>query len=389
MSIGAKLKRSFPAQLMLIYLFVGGGLVVNFFQLCCLVIWPFSKRWYRRATTFLAYIFWSGLSWTGQEWSGTTVDCYFNKEDMKYVNKEHVVMLMNHKYDIEWLMGWIICQRVGLLRGSKVISKSSLKFLPLIGWCWYFTESIFINRDWKTDQKILPEGIDKLITDYPEDHFFNILLFAEGTRFTKKKHEASMQIAREKGLPELKHHLLPRTKGLHLMLKGAKGRIGAIYDLNVAIKPNGENGPTFTSIRKGIPLKSEIYVRRIPIAEWPEDEKEFNAFMHKVYQEKDAIFDTFEREGTFASLPGEKVDMPKNYYDCYITFFWINVLIVPLFYWLYTFITTSTLFANLILFVVIGCFSLLSEFFDRVTRADAGSEYGLKTGETKDNKKAN
>jgi hypothetical protein len=33
-----------------------------------------------------------------------------------------------------------------------------------------------------------------------------------------------MKIAKEKGLPELKHHLLPRTKGFNLLLQGAEDR---------------------------------------------------------------------------------------------------------------------------------------------------------------------
>lgn len=49
-------------------------------------------------------------------------------------------------------------------------------------------------------------------------------MFCEGTRFTKQKHEASMKIAKEKGLPELKHHLLPRTKGFSLLARGAADR---------------------------------------------------------------------------------------------------------------------------------------------------------------------
>jgi len=49
-------------------------------------------------------------------------------------------------------------------------------------------------------------------------------MFCEGTRFTSIKHKESMIVAREKGLPELKHHLLPRTKGFSLLAKGAPGR---------------------------------------------------------------------------------------------------------------------------------------------------------------------
>jgi hypothetical protein len=49
--------------------------------------------------------------------------------------------------------------------------------VPVIGWCWIFTESIFIKRKWDTDQKLLVEGIDKILKDYPENNFFNVSLF--------------------------------------------------------------------------------------------------------------------------------------------------------------------------------------------------------------------
>lgn len=42
---------------------------------------------------------------------------------------------------------------------------------------------------------------------------FQFLIHCEGTRFTEQKHQISMQVAETKGLPKLKHHLLPRTKG--------------------------------------------------------------------------------------------------------------------------------------------------------------------------------
>jgi hypothetical protein len=38
-----------------------------------------------------------------------------------------------------------------------------------------------------------------------------------------------MKIAQEKGLSELKHHLLPRTKGFTLLLQGAEDRSKIIF----------------------------------------------------------------------------------------------------------------------------------------------------------------
>ena len=43
-------------------------------------------------------------------------------------------------------------------------------------------------------------------------------IFAEGTRFTEAKLQSSREYAQSKGLPELKHHLLPRPRGLSITL---------------------------------------------------------------------------------------------------------------------------------------------------------------------------
>lgn len=52
--------------------------------------------------------------------------------------------------------------------------------------------------------------------------FLQLCVFAEGTRYTKEKHEANLIYARENGLPELKHLLLPRTKGFTFLMKQLK-----------------------------------------------------------------------------------------------------------------------------------------------------------------------
>ena len=51
-----------------------------------------------------------------------------------------------------------------------------------------------------------------------------VTIFSEATRFTPEKHAESMRVAREKGLPELKYHLLPRTKGFYLVASYVDGK---------------------------------------------------------------------------------------------------------------------------------------------------------------------
>lgn len=49
-----------------------------------------------------------------------------------------------------------------------------------------------------------------------------VCIFCEGSRFTEAKHEKGLQFAREKGLKELKYHLIPRTKGFSVLAKHLK-----------------------------------------------------------------------------------------------------------------------------------------------------------------------
>lgn len=49
-------------------------------------------------------------------WSGSDLVLYIDKEDFKnYFGKEHGYLLMNHSYEIDWLIGWILCERVSVL----------------------------------------------------------------------------------------------------------------------------------------------------------------------------------------------------------------------------------------------------------------------------------
>jgi lysophosphatidic acid acyltransferase/lysophosphatidylinositol acyltransferase len=99
--------------------------------------------------------------------------------------------------------------------------------VPILGSSWSFNEYIFLKRVWEQDQKTLSRDLGSIF-DYPKDLPFTITLFCEGTRFTKEKHEASMEVAKQKGLPLLKHHLLPRTKGFFLVASQLKGK-GSIF----------------------------------------------------------------------------------------------------------------------------------------------------------------
>lgn len=54
-------------------------------------------------------------------WSGSRSFIYTDPAHVKdYFGKEHALLLLNHGCEVDWLMGWVICDRVGVLGVSYI-----------------------------------------------------------------------------------------------------------------------------------------------------------------------------------------------------------------------------------------------------------------------------
>lgn len=142
MALLAYLKSLFILQLLMGFVFVVSGLIINFIQLCTCVLWPVNKQLYRRINCRLSYSLWSReytppapfclferpqgvaliaglvcaelvmmLEW----WSGTDCTLYTDQATADMFGKEHVIIILNHNYEIDFLCGWTICERFGVL----------------------------------------------------------------------------------------------------------------------------------------------------------------------------------------------------------------------------------------------------------------------------------
>lgn len=65
-------------------------------------------------------------------------------------------------------------QKVASLQGTKIFGKSSLRFVPVLGWAWTFTESIFLKRAWETDKETISRDL-KYIHDYPDGYWVTVI----------------------------------------------------------------------------------------------------------------------------------------------------------------------------------------------------------------------
>lgn len=311
------------------------GLIINTAQ--CILYFglkPFNKRLYRTLGYYLCYSFYCQLVFLADWWSGSTLYVYISDEDLKYCGKEHVLLLMNHSYEVDWLVGWMFCDKVGVLGNCKAYAKKVIQYIPTIGWSWKFAEFVFLERSFEKDKETIGHQI-KEIMDYPDSVW--LLLNAEGTRFTEKKHEASIQFARERGMVELKHHLIPRTKGFTASMPHLRGK-SSILDIQLGISKDSSVKPTIFNILNGKPITAHMHVRRIPSESVPENEEQAAEWLQELFRQKDAMQDSFHTHGDFftgSNVP-KKVALKQHprLHSLINMVGWNVVTVVPITYYL-------------------------------------------------------
>ncbi|XP_073892887.1 1-acyl-sn-glycerol-3-phosphate acyltransferase delta isoform X2 [Macaca fascicularis] len=242
---------------------------------------------------------------------------------------------------------------------------------------WYFTEMVFCSRKWEQDRKTVATSLQHL-RDYPEKYFF--LIHCEGTRFTEKKHEISMQVARAKGLPRLKHHLLPRTKGFAITVRSLRNVVSAVYDCTLNFR-NNEN-PTLLGVLNGKKYHADLYVRRIPLEDIPEDDDRCSAWLHKLYQEKDAFQEEYYRTGTFPETP---MVPPRRPWTLVNWLFWASLVLYPFFQFLVSMIRSGSSLTLASFILVFFVASMGVRWMIGVTEIDKGSAYGNSDSKQKQN----
>jgi lysophosphatidic acid acyltransferase/lysophosphatidylinositol acyltransferase len=252
------IKRRKVVVMVLVFSFIVSGLIINVLELATLPLYFINKKWFRIINAKIVYLHWCVIPWALESWANSTIDTYVDEsmsDPRNMANKEHAIVTMNHPGDLDWMFGWVVINRVGMLGGTKAIMKDVARYLPGIGWTFLFMEYPLLKRDWTHDQSCLVKACENL-KDYPINML--LCLFAEGTRFTKEKHRLSMDFARSRGYPVLKHHLFPRTKGFCLLMKHLRQTVPAIYDITIVSR--GDN-PSLLDIINAKPSAADVLMR--------------------------------------------------------------------------------------------------------------------------------
>lgn len=121
------------------------------------------------------------------------------------------LLIVNHAHQLDAFFYWQACHQLGVLGSIKAFTRAAYRWMPIVGWMLWFNESIFLQQNWRKDEKNIRKSLDRL-RPYVDPY---VLAFApEGTRFTPERYCDSQAFIEEFCLPiKLKHHLLPRVKG--------------------------------------------------------------------------------------------------------------------------------------------------------------------------------
>lgn len=110
-------------------------------------------------------------------WSNCTINVYVEPDVLaNYMGKEHVLLLMNHSYEIDWLMGWAFCDKMGVLGNCKAYAKKAIQYIPTVGLAWKFAEFVFLERSYDKDKEIIAKQLKELM-DYPSSIWVRVWKF--------------------------------------------------------------------------------------------------------------------------------------------------------------------------------------------------------------------
>ncbi|KAK9273958.1 hypothetical protein L1049_018770 [Liquidambar formosana] len=315
-----------PAAIVIVpigIIFILSGLVVNLIQAFFFVlVRPVSKSMYRRINKVVAELLWLEPVWLFDWWAGIKVDLYTDLETFQLMGKEHALLICNHRSDIDWLVGWVLAQRSGCLGSALAVMKKSLQFLPIIGWSMWFSDYVFLERNWAKDENTLKSGFQRL-EDFPQPFWLG--LFVEGTRFTQAKLLAAQEYAASAGLPVPRNVLIPRTKGFVSAVSNMRSFVPAIYDITIAI-PKNQPAPTMLRLFRGQSSVVSVHIKRHLMQELPETDNGISQWCKDLFVDKDGFLDKYFATETFVYQEFHDIGRPKKSF--FVIMIWSCLFVV-------------------------------------------------------------
>lgn len=273
----------------------GGGflvvslLVINLLQMASLVLLPFSRQGFRALNRAFANAWWGWCVLYAERLQGVHV--VITGDDIPV--GENAIVIANHRDYSDIVMLLFLGARKGRLGDMKWFVKDVLKYLPGVGWGMLFLDCIFVKRAWTADRA----SVEKTFAKVKNNNIpIWLMSFLEGTRLNPAKLETSHRHMARLNLEPTQHVMFPRTKGFVASVRGLGDHIQAVYDVTIAYE-----GAVMKlwELLVGRSRNVHLHVRRFPVAELPQDDRELADWAITLFAEKDRLMQQFDEVGTF------------------------------------------------------------------------------------------
>lgn len=239
-------------------------------------------------------------------------------ELLEKLHEKNLLILYNHVYDSDWLISFLLLERLNVLGNVKIFLKDSVKYLESVGLMLYLSGHIFLKRNYEKDAKIMRKAM-KSFAKFPENNY--ILMAPEGKRFTFENFNESVKFANEKKIKPFKYHLIPRVKGFKIcaeVIKENPDRFSVI-NLEIGYEHKTEQAPTLMNLVRGNVVTAHVYVDIVPMDKFePTDE-----CLYDIFREKDKLQEHFLKHGNFGKEKSiVKMKIPKTYFAYVAGIFW-------------------------------------------------------------------
>ncbi|CAH8663426.1 unnamed protein product [Schistosoma rodhaini] len=222
--------------------------------------------------------------------------------DVDFIKRknERVLFISNHLSKADWFICSMLILYQGVLGRTRFVLHKNLKYTPIFGFYLSQDSCIFVDRS-NFDAKAAISTLND-IKQLQSNTW--MVIYPEGTRYNPWKHdviEASQKFAVEKaGIKPFKHVLVPRRRGIQLILNQMHDCLDALYDVTTVFAD--ENGYPYDH---SIPAPGlgdwlvrqrslYIYLKRIPIQQIPCDSQSITKWLYERYRIKDDFIDNLQ-----------------------------------------------------------------------------------------------
>lgn len=221
-------------------------------------------------------------------------------EVLHRIGRDQSIILVNHRGDLDWLVGLLVLDAGGGLGCCKAIIKRSLLAVPFLGFLWWCADFVCVRRSWAMDAEALGRG-------YQSQHAYRELgvpyaltIFPEGTRLTKDKLCKGQAFAKSRGLPVLEHLQYPRTKGVWSAVNGL--HLDSVFDATVRVADGRGGGEAnLVSLARAEPCEVHIHMERLAPGDIPHDQDGLERWLYGLWAIKEQRLQNFNRVGNFGS----------------------------------------------------------------------------------------